>query len=320
MRILVTGATGFVGSHLCEYLENRIDTEVYGLYLDNNVNYVSSSVNLIQCDLTDKQAVVECLVDIKPDYIFHLAGIASVPEAWKGPEKVIMNNVIGQLNVLEALARNNLSPRVLIVSTGEVYGAVDASDLPLNEKTRLKPNNPYAVSKVTQELLGVQYFENSKIPVIISRSFNHVGPRQKGDFVVPSFVRQIVDIEQGKRDPVMYVGNLESERDFLDVRDVVTAYWELATKGSPGEAYNVCSGKKLKIKRVLEILLKHSTADIEAMSDSKRMRPSDTPVVVGDNSKLKQVWSWQPKIAIEKSLKDALEHSRSEKKKKAVVR
>jgi len=307
LRILITGATGFAGSHLSEFLAGNTDAEIYGLDLANETNL---PIKLVSCDLMDKQAVFACISEVRPDYIFHLAAIASVADAWKNPEKVLTNNVICQLNILQALAEHNLKPRVLVISTGEAYGAVDKDDLPIDEQTKLKPNNPYSVSKVTQEFLGRQYFESYNIPVIIARAFNHSGPRQRGDFVVPAFTSQLVEIEQGRREPVMYVGNLEAERDFLDVRDVVRAYWLLLKEGKGGEVYNVCSGKTVKIQKVLDILLANSSKEIEVKQDKARMRPSDTPVVVGNNAKLREATGWQPEINFEQTLIDTLEYLR----------
>ncbi len=309
MRILITGATGFVGTHLCEYLQKNADTQVYGTSLTD----ASASVaQIIKCDLLNKEEVASCLAEVKPDFVFHLAAMASVVDAWNDPEKVLVNNVVAQLNILQALIDLNIKPRILVVSTGEVYGAVANEDLPVNESAKLKPDNPYAVSKVTQEFLALQYFESHGIPAIITRSFNHSGPGQKGNFVVPAFAGQIIDIEQGKKEPVMHVGNLEAERDFLDVRDVVRAYWLLIKDGVPGQVYNVCSGKVIKIQKVLDILLSNSSKEIEVRQDSERMRPSGVPKIVGDNTKLRQSTGWQPEIDFEDTLKDALVIARSE--------
>jgi len=319
LRVLVTGATGFVGRHLCEFLNKQKNAEVYGTDLIDHEIEAEFPIKLIECDLMNKDAVESCIKEVKPDLVFHLAAIASVPDAWKNPGKVLVNNTVCQLNILEVLAKNDLRPRVLIVSTGEVYGAVDKNDLPIDELTRLRPNNPYAVSKVSQEFLGYQYFESFRIPVIISRSFNHAGPGQRGDFVVPSFVSQVVDIEHDSKDPIMLVGNLEAQRDFLDVRDVVRAYWDLITNGIPGEVYNVCSGKAVRIKRILEILLNNAKTNIKVKQDPDKMRPSDTPVIIGNNAKLKAISKWEPKIPIEQTIIDTLEKMRLNRKSREKV-
>ncbi|KKL97917.1 hypothetical protein LCGC14_1829620 [marine sediment metagenome] len=310
MKVLVTGATGFAGRHLCKLLEQSEENEVFGTTLFDNDVIDESSVKVLKCDLLDRAAAKDIIDDIKPDQIFHLAALASVADAWNDIEKVLINNILAQLNLLQAVIELGVKPRILVISTGEVYGAVDKNDVPINENTRLKPNNPYATSKVTQEFLGLQYFASHGIPVIIARSFNHSGPGQKGNFVIPAFASQIVDVEQGRKEPLMHVGNLEAKRDFLDVRDVVIAYKRLIDEGRPGEVYNVCSGKAVKIKDILKKLLNASKVEITVKEDSERMRPSDTPLVVGDNSKLKEATGWEPKIDINKTIKDTLNYLR----------
>jgi len=310
LKVLVTGATGFAGRHLCKLLEQSEENEVFGTTLFDNDVIDESSVKVLKCDLLDRAAVKDVIDDIKPDQIFHLAALASVADAWNDIEKVLINNILAQLNLLQAVIELGVKPRILVISTGEVYGAVDKNDVPINENTRLKPNNPYATSKVTQEFLGLQYFASHGIPVIIARSFNHSGPGQKGNFVIPAFASQIVDVEQGRKEPLMHVGNLEAKRDFLDVRDVVIAYKRLIDEGRPGEVYNVCSGKAVKIKDILKKLLNASKVEITVKEDSERMRPSDTPLVVGDNSKLKKATEWEPKIDINKTIEDTLNYLR----------
>jgi len=310
LKVLVTGATGFAGRHLCKLLEQSEENEVFGTTLFDNDVIDESSVKVLKCDLLDRAAAKDIIDDIKPDQIFHLAALASVADAWNDIEKVLINNILAQLNLLQAVIELGVKPRILVISTGEVYGAVDKNDVPINENTRLKPNNPYATSKVTQEFLGLQYFASHGIPVIIARSFNHSGPGQKGNFVIPAFASQIVDVEQGRKEPLMHVGNLEAKRDFLDVRDVVIAYKRLIDEGRPGEVYNVCSGKAVKIKDILKKLLNASKVEITVKEDSERMRPSDTPLVVGDNSKLKEATGWEPKIDINKTIKDTLNYLR----------
>ncbi len=311
MKVLITGATGFAGRHLCKLLEQSEENEVFGTTLFDNDVIADSSVKVLKCDLLDRAAAKDVIDDIKPDQIFHLAALASVADAWNDTEKVLINNILAQLNLLQAVIELGVKPRILVISTGEVYGAVDKDDVPINENTRLKPNNPYATSKVTQEFLGLQYFASHGIPVIIARSFNHSGPGQKGNFVIPAFASQIVDAEQGKQEPSMHVGNLEAKRDFLDVRDVVIAYKRLIDEGRPGEVYNVCSGKAVKIKDILDKLLDVSKVDIAVREDSERMRPSDTPLVVGDNSKLKKATGWEPKIDINQTIEDTLNYLRN---------
>ena len=311
MKVLVTGATGFAGRHLCKLLEQSEENEVFGTTLFDDDVIADSSVKVLKCDLLDRAAAKDVIDDIKPDQIFHLAALASVADAWNDIEKVLINNILAQLNLLQAVIELGVKPRILVISTGEVYGAVDKNDVPINENARLKPNNPYATSKVTQEFLGLQYFASHDIPVIIARSFNHSGPGQKGNFVIPAFASQIVDVEQGRKEPSMHVGNLEAKRDFLDVRDTVSAYERLIDEGRPGEVYNVCSGKAVKIKDILDELLDASKVDITVKEDPERMRPSDTPLVVGDNSKLKKATGWKPRININQTIEDNLNYLRN---------
>lgn len=308
MNVLITGATGFAGSHLCEFLATNTHIEIFGTTLDQSRRI--EKITLIECNLLDQDNTLDLLKEVKPEFIIHLAAVASVTDAWSNPQEVLTNNINCQLSILESLVKLQLKPRVLIASTGQVYGNVAKEELPITEDQAVKPNNPYAVSKVTQELLGLQYFISHGIPVIISRAFNHCGPRQTEDFAVPAFASQIAEIEFEQKEPVIFVGNLEAERDFLDVRDVVRAYWELVNNGSPGEIYNICSGNAIKIQTILDLLINQADVKIEVKQDPKRLRLSDNSRYMGSNSKLIKETNWHPNIGFEQTITDTLNYYR----------
>ncbi|MBS3909164.1 MAG: GDP-mannose 4,6-dehydratase [Actinobacteria bacterium] len=315
MRILVTGITGFVGGHLIECLHAIPNVEIYGSAFGATPEYfdqlnTNSNVTVIGCDLTKSDAAKRLVEIAKPDLVFHLAGIASIADTLENAEYVITNNIIGQLNLLDALKSISPKAKVLIISSGEVYGSASEDELPLSEKSDLRPNNPYSVSKLGQEFLGYQFYAAYNIPVVFARPFNHTGPRQHGNFVVPSFAKQIAEIEAGLRKPIMRVGNLQAKRDFLDVRDVVKAYWLTLNKGIPGQRYNVASGKMQSIAQILNLLLRHSKASIEVRIDPKLVRGIDTPCLLGDAGKLRELTGWQPEIPLDKTLADTLDYWR----------
>jgi GDP-4-dehydro-6-deoxy-D-mannose reductase len=314
MKILVTGATGFVGFYMLEYLrDNGVD--FYGTYFnepfDDFKNIFSDYKKFTSSlDLKDKNAVRELIANVNPDAIIHLAALASPNDSWDILEEMLTNNMLSQLNILEAV--RNVSPKikVITVSSGQVYGAVKPNEIPLTEEHSIKPNNPYASSKVFQETLSTQYFYNYGIPTVILRPLNHIGPRQTGNFAIPSFVKQIVDIEKGLKEPIIKVGNLDAKRDFLDVRDVCEAYYLAVIKALPGEAYNLGSGKAYRMKEILEILISYSKVDIKIEVDKNLLRPSDMPILCADHSKFNKATGWEPKYKIEETLKDILEYWR----------
>jgi len=245
-----------------------------------------------------------------PDAIYHLARRASVPAAWRHPATTLQNNAVAQLNVLSALADSGASPRVLVVASADEYGRVRPQDLPVDEDTPLRPVNPYAVSKVTQDFLGLQYHLSHGLPVIRVRPFNHAGPRQETGFVVSDFASQIASIERGHHPPVLSVGDLSAERDFSDVRDVVRAYHLALTKGEPGAVYNVGASRSIAVRQLLQNLLELSDSRIEVTEDPARMRPSDVPRIVSDCTRLCEATGWRPRWALDQTLADALDYWR----------
>lgn len=316
MRALITGITGFAGGHLAQILLDRGD-EVYGVARDlgHSLNHLTQKIEPVIKDLQEAPVVEQMLVDVRPDAIYHLAGQAFVPTAWADPWDTFKNNVRPQLNILQAMIRQELKARLLIVASNEVYGHVSSDKLPVSEDTMMRPDNPYGVSKVAQDTLALQYFLSHGVDVLRVRAFNHIGPRQSPVFVSASFAKQIAEIEAGLKEPVLHVGNLEAQRDFTDVVDVMRAYALLVDHGQPGEAYNVGTGRAHSIQYLLNVLLSHTTADIKVEQDPARMRPSDVPVVYADNSKLRACTGWKPTVSFEESLRRVLDYWREEVKK-----
>jgi len=309
VRVLITGAGGFVGGHLIEHLLTQQDLTLHAsVYLPPGQNPRLDGRPIVQhhTDLRDADAVHALIADVRPDWVVHLAALASVPQSFQDPWRTLENNIHAQVNLLQALINQDLRPRTLIVSSAEVYGAAGGRTAPLDETCPFAPANPYSVSKAAQDLLGQQYYLSYQLPVIRARPFNHIGPHQGGGFVAADFASQIAAIEAGKREPVMYVGNLSAERDFTDVRDVVRAYALLLRQGQAGEAYNICSGRGYSIQYLLDTLLSYSTAEIDVRPDPARLRPSDIPRRVGDFGKLHAHTAWQPTIPFEQSLLDIL--------------
>jgi GDP-4-dehydro-6-deoxy-D-mannose reductase len=309
VRALITGAGGFVGGHLVDHLLTLPNLALHAAVFfppGQNPRLDGKPVAQYQVDLRSAEAVHTIVEAVRPDLVFHLAALADVGQSFKNPWETLENNIVSQINLLQAIHTLGLGTHILIVSSAEIYGAAGATDELLDENRPFEPNNPYSVSKVAQDMLGLQYFLSHKMPIIRARPFNHIGPSQRGGFVAADFASQIAEIEAGQREPVMYVGNLAAERDFTDVRDVVRAYYLMLTKGEPGEAYNVCSGKAYSIQYLLDTLLGYSAATIEVRRDPARMRPSDVPRRAGDATKLRERVGWEPAIPFEQSLLDIL--------------
>lgn len=314
MKVLITGATGFVGSHLCEYLL-RQGNEVHGTFIyqdevDRFPDFLRENVTLHTCDLTKIEQVRSVITSEDFERIYNLAAISSVHQSWKGQDLVIRVNLYGWLNLLESLHEFCPKAKVLMVSSGEVYGIVPEHRQPIPESQPLRPINPYADSKAAQELFCYQYIHRYQLQIVIVRPFNHTGPRQVPNFVCPDFARQIAAIEKGEREPVMSVGNLEARRDFSDVRDVVRAY-HLALERCPiGMPLNIGSGKAWSIRQVLDTLLQFSKVPIEVRHDRDRLRPSDVALMLGDYSLLHRQTGWQPEISFEETLLSVLDYWR----------
>lgn len=312
MKVLITGITGFAGSYLAEYiLQEKPSVEVYGIIRwrsrMDNIIHIQDKLKLCEADLRDASSVMEILRQIQPDYIFHLAAQSFVPTSWKAPSETITTNIIGQLNIFEAVRHLKINPRIQLACSSEEYGLVHPNELPIKETNPFRPLSPYAVSKVGQDLLGYQYFKSYGMKIIRTRGFNHTGPRRGEVFVTSNFAKQIAEIEINKREPVIHVGNLEAKRDFTDVRDMVKGYWLAVEKGEPGEVYNIASGKAYAIEEMLKMLLELTKIKVEIKVHPDRLRPSDVLVLLGDNSKFVQATNWHPSIPIKQTLKDLLD-------------
>ncbi len=314
MRVLITGAGGFVGGHLCADLLNQTDWELLGTVYPEPVGDPQPYPRLrrVYADLRDPQVAAGLIDSFRPDGIIHLAAQSFVPASFADPWDTLENNIRSQLNLLEAVRRAGLPTRCLIICSNEEYGKPLPDELPLTEESPLRPNNPYAVSKVAQDMLAYQYHLAYDMPVVRVRPFNHTGPGQSARFVVPAFASQIARIEAGEQEPVMRVGNLDVERDFSDVRDIVRAYRLALVDGESGAVYNLCSGRPQSIRGLLETLLSFSSSEIRVEIDPALYRPSDTPTAYGSAEKFHRHSGWQPEIPFEQTLRDVLAYWREE--------
>jgi GDP-4-dehydro-6-deoxy-D-mannose reductase len=314
-RILITGITGFAGSHLADYvLAEHPGVEVYGLYRwrsrRENIEHLEGRIRLIEADLGDMTALRAALERSRPDAIFHLAAQSFVPTSWTAPAETFHINVSGQIHLFEAIRSLGIDPVVHLACSSEEYGLVHPDETPITEQNPLRPLSPYAVSKVAQDFLGYQYFMSYGLRAVRTRGFNHEGPRRGVVFVMSNFAKQIASIEAGLREPVMRVGNLDAVRDFTDVRDMVRAYWLAAERGAPGEVYNIASGRGITIREMLDRLLAMSTVEVRVETDPERLRPSDVEVLLGDASKFRAATGWEPVIPLEQTLADSLDYWR----------
>jgi len=314
LQALITGAGGFVGRHLCEYLLKHTDWGLIGtiFHPSEETGASSSRLQFHSLDLRARDGVYSLFEESRPDFIFHLAAQSSVPTALKHPWDTLGNNIQSELNLLEAVRESGREVKFLVVGSNEEYGAPRPEELPQTERSSLRPNNPYAVSKIAQDFLGLQYHLAYGIPVVRVRPFNHTGPGQSPRFVVPAFASQIARIEAGLQEPVMRVGNLSTSRDFTDVRDIVRAYHLAVTKGEPGEVYNLASGQPRSIQDVLQTLLSYSEVDIRVERDPDKYRPVDVPLVYGSAEKFQNRTGWKPEIQFERTLQDTLEYWRKQ--------
>jgi len=312
-RAFITGITGFAGSHLAELLLKE-GVEVHGLCRwrsrTENIEHIKNKLHLIEGDLLDLNSLQRAMMDVRPDYVFHLAAQSFVPASWTSPAATFEINVVGSCNLFEAIRAAKIDPIIQIACSSEEYGLVKKGEVPIKETNPLRPLSPYGVSKLAMDFMGYQYFQSYGMRIIRTRAFNHTGPRRGEVFVCSSFAKQIAEIEAGIKKPILLVGNLEAIRDFTDVRDMVKAYWLAVLKGKPGEVYNIASGRGVKISWVLDKLLSFSKVKITVKKDPARMRPSDVPILVGEAKKFRKQTGWEPKIKLEQTLKDILNYWR----------
>jgi GDP-4-dehydro-6-deoxy-D-mannose reductase len=311
-RVLITGADGFIASHLVPELNRETGWKITGIGLKQEPSSSLEGIEYRVADLTDYELVKDVLDDCRPGFVFHLAAQPSVHISWEDPWTTYRVNLLGQVNLMEGLRRLGLNASVHIACSSEAYGKVAPEWMPLGEDAPLNPCSHYAVSKVAQETLGLMYYQAFGWRVIVTRGFNQAGPGQSSDFVVSSFAKQIALIEAGRCEPVLKVGNLEAMRDFTDVRDTVRAYRMVMEKGKAGASYNVCMGQARPISEILEIYLSLSDEAIGVERDPDRQRPSDIPILVGDNTRLRQETGWEPLIPLEKTLRDTLDYWRQQ--------
>lgn len=317
-RILITGITGFVGSHLADLALEK-NCEVFGLKRWNlsrlrNVKHLIDKINWIDCDITDPVSVKKAIGKANPDKIFHLAAESFVSPSWDHPTHYMDVNYKGTVNILESIRELKINPRILIPGSGEEYGEIPENELPITEKTTLIPVNPYAVTKIAQDLISHVYHITYGLNVIRVRAFNHEGPRRDNVFGIPWFAYQIAKIEKGLQEPIIKTGHIEDKRNFTHIRDMVEAYWVAIEKCIPGELYLIGSDEPEKIytyRQVVEILIKLSSVnDIKIERDEKYVRPTSVPRLIGDTSKFRELTGWSAKIPIEKILQDTLDYWR----------
>lgn len=310
-KVLITGIAGFAGSHLVERLNGRF--EISGTVIDDNVGNLpaAAGLGLIRCDLLDRAAVEGLIARLKPDFIFHLAAQSMPSFSFGHPAETLHTNIFSTLNIFEAVVNRSPETIVLNIGSGDEYGDVKRECLPANEGAELRPLNPYAVSKVTQDLLAFQYWKSKGLKVVRARPFNHFGPRQAEGFVTAEFAKQVAEIEAGiKKEKELKVGNLDAAKDFLDVRDVVAAYEILVHKGAHGDVYNVSSGRAVSIREIAEKLIALSHEKIEIVQDPSKKRATDVVALYGDPSKIKAL-GWTQRYTLDESLKVLLDHWRA---------
>lgn len=311
-KALITGAAGFVGSHLSECLVAS-GIEVHGLihpeHPPQHEKALERKIKIIKCDILKKQDLANILKNENFEYVFHLAAFSSPPQSFINPKETLENNIIGELNLLDILAKITSKAKILIVGSSDEYGNPPARYSSINENTPFTPESPYAVSKIAQDMLGLQFYLRHKLSTIRVRPFNHIGPGQSKAFVVPAFASQIAKLEKSGGGEIL-VGNLNSWRDFTDVRDTARAYLLALEKGEPGDVYNIGSGKAYKIADILKELISFSKVEIKVKQDPKLIREIDIEKMCCDFSKFKKQTGWYPKIPITKTLFDTIEYER----------
>ena len=306
MKALIIGAAGFVGKYLLAHLSETYPWQLYATKLPQE-DIQFDHATILDLNILEKEDILHTLKEIQPDYIFHLAAQSSVALSWKKPALTVDINIKGCLNLLDAIREADLSPKILLIGSGEEYGHISSENIPVSEGTLPRPGNIYAATKVCQNMIGSIYAQAYHMDVMLVRAFNHIGPGQASLFVVSDFCRQVAEIEKGLREPVIKVGNLAAKRDFTDVRDVVRAYVDLIQKGEPGETYNVGSGNAREIRAILDLIISMSEAAIQVEIDPNKLRPVDVPIIEADITKINQLTGWKPEIPLEQTIQETLD-------------
>lgn len=307
MKALITGIDGFVGNHLSNYLLKE-GYEVYGTSVIDG--FKKENINIRHMNVLDKEEIRNVIDEIKPDQIYHLAGQSAVGLSWKNPVLTVDINISGTLNLLDIIRELKLNVSILIIGSSDQYGIIKPEECPVNEEHTQKPQSPYGISKKTQEELALLYSKAYDMNIIAVRPFNHIGTGQNLNFVVPDFASRIADIENGA-EPILKVGNLETYRDFTDVKDIVRGYAMLLNKGRKGEVYNIGSGKEVKVYDILRKLIDISGVSIKIEIDPDKFRPIDVPLIVSDNSKIFNDTGWKPEIILDDTLNEILQYWRN---------
>ncbi len=306
-KYIITGVNGFVGQYFVEYLNSvEPDSDVFGLGIEQTTNI--KNIKYKSVDLCDGGRVRNIVGEYKPDYIIHLAAISSVAKSWDDPAFCFLNNNSVFLNLADAVRLENLKTRILSVGSSEEYGVYDTK---ISEDFVLHPKSPYSVARLSQEYLSKLYVDRFGLDIVMTRSFNHIGPRQDSRFVISSFIEQLVNIADGKSENKMMVGNIDVVRDFTDVRDVVDAYYRILTKSPNREVYNVCSGQGVKLRDIIDMASKQLNITPNIIVDKTRLRANEIMSVVGDNTKLKTKLGWQPKYDLNQTIADIISYKRS---------
>jgi GDP-4-dehydro-6-deoxy-D-mannose reductase len=314
-KILITGISGFVGKHFLNYINSLEEPmEIIGVsrHATPYDNYKNLDLKIIHGDLKNMSFINDILNQHQPNYILHLASDSSVAYSWQKPIDSFLNNTNIFLNLVESVRLNHIDCRILSIGSSEQYGIVNPENLPLSEESPLNPISPYAVARVSQEMLSTIYAKSYGLNIIMTRSFNHIGPGQADKFVVSSFVKQILN---KKSNPHLKfeVGDVSIVRDFLDVRDVVNAYWKLLLHGKSGEVYNICNGAGTSLKEIITIILKLTDSNFTFETVEALIRPSDNPIIIGSNKKICSQLNWLPKISMEQSLGDIISYWENDK-------
>lgn len=316
MKILITGVGGFAGSHLADYVVLLRQHDVYGILRDvektDNIQHLLKDIHLSQCDISEFQPVFKTIKDIRPDIIFHVAGQAFVPSSFEYAADTFRTNVIGTINIFEAVKACEINPRIVVVTSGEVYGETFGLPSLHTEQSIPQPVNPYAASKTSVDYIAQTYKKFEGLNIVIARPFNHTGPRQKPNFVCSSLAKQIIEIEKHNTQPILKVGNIKARRDFTDVRDVVRGYWMLSQiENKTNFIFNLCSGKIFSIEEIIqayqEITGMHFTLNVEP----KRLRGYDIQLLAGNASAITHSVGWKPEISFTQTLRDILEYWRT---------